>query len=116
MKASFFLKNLNSFFAFLIVLLSFLSFKANDKTIVVSKDGKGNFSTIQQAVNAAENGSSVRTKIIVKEGIYKEKIIIPETKGAILLEGENPEKIGRGKAGAGTGRSGYPAGPRAAGR
>jgi len=84
-------KNLTFISVFSILLLSLLSFKAADKTIVVSKDGKGNFTSIQQAVDAAENGSLTRTKIIIKSGVYKEKIIIPETKGAIILEGENPQ-------------------------
>ena len=72
-------------------MLSLLSFRTKDQLIVVSKDGKGNFTKVQQAIDAVENGSSVRTKILVKAGTYKEKIIIPENKGAILLEGENPE-------------------------
>ena len=84
-------KSLTFISVFSILLLSLLSFRAADKTIVVSKDGKGNFTTIQQAVDAAENGSLTRTKIIIKSGVYKEKIIIPETKGAIILEGENPQ-------------------------
>lgn len=91
MNASSFLRNLTAFSIFLILLLSFLSFKTDDKTIVVSKDGKGNFTTVQQAIDAVENGFSTRTKIVIKAGIYKEKITIPETKGAIVLEGENPQ-------------------------
>ncbi|EJL70007.1 pectinesterase family protein [Chryseobacterium populi] len=91
MKTSILIKNIKPFSILLAVLLSFLSFKTNDRTIVVSKDGKGDFITIQQAINAIENNSSIRTKIIIKAGVYKEKIIIPETKGAILMEGENPE-------------------------
>ncbi len=91
MKTFTFLKNLISFSIFSILLISLLSFKAADKTIVVSKDGKGNFTTVQQAIDAVENGSFIRTKILIKAGNYKEKIIIPETKGAILLEGENPQ-------------------------
>ncbi len=91
MKFFTFLKNLKSFSVLSIVLLSLLSFRTKDQLIVVSKDGKGNFTTLQRAIDAVENGSSVRTKILIKAGIYKEKIIIPENKGVILLEGENPE-------------------------
>jgi len=93
MKTSTFIKNFKTFSIFSIVLLSLLSFKINDidKIIVVSKDGKGNFTTVQQAIDAVEIGSSTRTKILIKSGVYKEKITIPESKGAILLEGENPE-------------------------
>lgn len=92
MKYSVLFKIFALFSTSLIVFFSFLSFKINDKTIVVSKDGKGDFKTVQQAINAVENSSSTRTKIFIKSGIYKEKIIIPETKGVILIEGENPEK------------------------
>lgn len=91
MKTSILLKNTKLFSILLIALFSLLSFKTGDRTIVVSKDGKGDFITIQQAIDAIENGSSTRTKIIIKAGVYKEKIIIPETKGAILMEGENHE-------------------------
>jgi len=91
MKASTFHKNFILFSVFSVLILSLLSFKTNDKTIVVSKDGKGNFTTIQQAVDAVENGISTRTKILIKAGVYKEKITVPDTKGAILMEGENPE-------------------------
>lgn len=91
MKISAFFKNLTSLSILSIILLGLLSFKTVDKTIVVSKDGKGNFTTVQQAIDAVENGSSTRTKILIKAGTYKEKITIPEAKGAILLEGENPK-------------------------
>lgn len=92
MKFSIFFKNTALFSVALMALVSLLSFKIKDKTIVVSKDGKGNFTTVQQAINAIENNSSTRTKVFIKNGIYKEKITIPENKGAILLVGENPEK------------------------
>ncbi len=86
------LKNTKFFFIFSLVLISLLSFKANDdKTITVSKDGKGNCTTIQQAIDAVEEGTSVRTKIIIKPGTYREKITIPATKSAITLIGENAE-------------------------
>lgn len=91
MKTSTFIKNFKIFSIFSIVLFSLLSFKTKDKIIVVSKDGKGSFTTIQQAIDAVENGSVTRTKILIKAGVYKEKITVPETKGAIFIEGENPE-------------------------
>lgn len=91
MKSLFF-KDLKTFLIILTAAFNFLSFKTGDRLIVVSKDRKGDFTTIQQAVDAVENGSSQRTKIFIKTGIYKEKVIIPETKGPIILEGENPEK------------------------
>lgn len=92
MKYPIFLKNAALFSIALIAFFSILSFKIKDKTIVVSKDGKGDFTSIQQAINAIENSSLTKTKVFIKNGIYKEKIMISETKGPILLVGENPEK------------------------
>lgn len=86
------LKKSTFLFIFSIVFISLLSFKANDeKTIVVSKDGKGNFTTIQQAIDAVDEGKTSRTKIIIKPGTYREKIIVPATKSSISLVGENAE-------------------------
>ncbi|MFL9835352.1 pectinesterase family protein [Chryseobacterium terrae] len=86
------LKNSTFFFIFSAVIISLLSFKAkDDKTIIVSKDGKGNFTTVQQAIDAVEEGTSVRTKIIIKPGTYREKITIATTKSPIILIGEKAE-------------------------
>jgi pectinesterase len=46
----------------------------NSETIyTVSKDGKGDFKTIQEAVNAVEDKLDSKTKIIIRKGIYREK-------------------------------------------
>lgn len=50
-------------------------------TLMVSKDGLGNFTTISQAIAAAPNHSSGRTIIKIKAGIYYENMIITPTKG-----------------------------------
>lgn len=92
MKASVFLKKIIFFSIFSIGWLSLFSFKTSDKTIVVSKDGTGNFTTVQQAIDAVENNVFTRTKILIKAGIYKEKITIPAEKGPLILEGENSER------------------------
>lgn len=91
MKSSLYFEDLKVLLIIFTAAFNFLSFKTTDRVILVSKDGKGNFNTIQKAVDAIENNSSQRTKIIIKKGVYKEKITIPETKGPIILEGENPE-------------------------
>lgn len=92
MKTSALFKNLTHFSIVSFVLLSLLSFKTDDRTIVVSKDGTGNFRTVQQAIDAVGNPTSGTTKILISAGIYKEKITIPAEKGPIVLEGENPER------------------------
>ncbi|WP_294246392.1 pectinesterase family protein [uncultured Chryseobacterium sp.] len=92
MKTSALFNNLPHLCIVSVVLLSLLSFKTHDRTILVSKDGKGNFKTVQQAIDAVGNHTSGKTKILISAGIYKEKITIPADKGPIVLEGENPER------------------------
>lgn len=44
--------------------------------IIVAKDGSGQYTTIQQAVDAAPVGHSEPTLILVREGVYDEKVVI----------------------------------------
>jgi len=55
--------------------------------IVVAKDGSGNFFTIQEALNSAQNESSVPLRIYIKSGEYFEKLIIPAEKTHIHFIG-----------------------------
>ncbi len=57
--------------------------------IVVSSDGSGNFTKLQDAFNAVPDNSSKRTIIFVKAGIYKEKLILAPTKNNVKLIGES---------------------------
>ncbi|WP_294314581.1 pectinesterase family protein [uncultured Chryseobacterium sp.] len=91
MQVSVFLKNATFFSMLSMVWLSLLSFQTNDRTLVVSKDGKGNFTTVQEAIDAVGTHKDIRTKILIRAGTYKEKITVPSEKGPILLQGENPE-------------------------
>lgn len=56
---------------------------------VVAKDGSGDFFTIQEAINAVpdfrKNG---RTTILVRRGIYKEKLVVAESKINVSVIGE----------------------------
>lgn len=56
---------------------------------VVAKDGSGDFFTIQEAINAVPDFRKAgRTTILVRKGIYKEKVVVPESKISISLIGE----------------------------
>ncbi|MDQ0871556.1 pectin methylesterase-like acyl-CoA thioesterase/lysophospholipase L1-like esterase [Paenibacillus sp. V4I3] len=44
--------------------------------IVVAKDGTGDFTSIQNAVNSIASNNTVRTVIFIKNGVYKEKILV----------------------------------------
>lgn len=56
---------------------------------VVAQDGSGDFFTIQEAINAVPDfRKEVRTTILVRRGVYKEKLIVPESKINISLLGQ----------------------------
>lgn len=55
--------------------------------IIVAQDGSGQFRSIQDALNSLPQKSEQRVVILIKNGIYHEKIFI--TKSNIALVGEN---------------------------
>ena len=57
---------------------------------VVAQDGSGDFFTVQEAINAVPDfRKNKRTRILVRKGEYKERVIIPESKINISLIGED---------------------------
>ncbi len=55
---------------------------------VVAKDGSGDFFTVQEAIDAVpDHRKNMRTTILVREGVYKEKLVVPESKINIALIG-----------------------------
>ncbi len=60
------------------------------KQIVVDKEGKGDFRSIQEAINSLPADAVTQRIILIKKGTYNEKIFID--KNFITLRGENPEK------------------------
>jgi len=59
------------------------------KYLVVSQDGKGDFASIQEAINALPDSSATPRTIHIKPGQYREKIFL--AKHNIVLEGEDRE-------------------------
>ncbi len=55
----------------------------------IAKDGSGNFKTIQEAIFAVRDLSQQKVTIYIKNGVYKEKIVIPSWKTNIVLLGES---------------------------
>jgi Pectin methylesterase len=66
--------------------------KADKYDFVVAQDGTGNFRTIQEAINAVPDFRKQPTRIFIRNGIYREKIIIPDTKHFLSLIGEDKYK------------------------
>ncbi|KAF4360300.1 hypothetical protein F8388_020591 [Cannabis sativa] len=56
----------------------------------VDQSGKGDFTKIQDAINAVPSNNNELVFILVKPGIYKEKIVVPADKPYITISGTKP--------------------------
>ncbi|WP_277464717.1 pectinesterase family protein [Parabacteroides sp. PF5-6] len=57
---------------------------------VVAKDGSGDFFTVQEAIAIVPDyRKGGRTRILIRRGVYKEKVILPESKINVSLFGED---------------------------
>jgi unsaturated rhamnogalacturonyl hydrolase len=63
---------------------------AAGRTIVVDVTGKGDFRTVQEALNSLSDQSASPRHILIRKGVYNEKIFIE--KNNIVLEGEDKEQ------------------------
>ncbi|WP_201987628.1 pectinesterase family protein [Hymenobacter rubidus] len=57
--------------------------------LTVAKDGTGNYTTVQAAIDAAPTGRTTPFTIFIKNGRYKELVNVPATKPFIQLVGES---------------------------
>ena len=79
----------------LLLLLSVVSAawaQERQDTIVVSRDGTGNFRTLQEAIESARAFMDYTVTIYVKNGVYKEKVIVPSWVENIEIIGEERDK------------------------
>jgi polygalacturonase len=65
---------------------------AKTGTVTVAADGSGDFRTVQEAVSAApDEPQGLKPFLIhIKPGTYKEVVTVPQQKGPVALEGEDP--------------------------
>ncbi len=76
----------------LIILLLPSVLRAQDFDFVVAADGSGDFTEVQAAIDAVPHLRKNRTNILIKEGTYKEKLIVPSTKTNITFIGDGADK------------------------
>lgn len=62
------------------------------KRITVAKDGSGDYTTVQQAIDAVVDSNTSVTTILIKNGIYKEKLTLHKSKMNVHFIGESLEK------------------------
>lgn len=76
----------------LIELTAFQIFSQEKLSVTVAQDGSGDYKTIQEAVSACRAFQTVDKIIFIKNGIYKEKILIDSFLTHLKLVGESVEK------------------------
>lgn len=67
------------------------SFGTMKYDFVVAKDGSGNFKSVQDAINAVPDYRKKETVIFIKDGVYKEKLVLAESKSLVTFIGESPD-------------------------
>ncbi|KAK8481121.1 hypothetical protein V6N13_031667 [Hibiscus sabdariffa] len=75
-----------------LVLALFMSTKADggiSKTLIVDQSGRGDFTSIQSAIDSIPSKNNVWTLVHVKAGVYNEMVNIPRDKPKIHLQGES---------------------------
>jgi pectinesterase len=60
--------------------------------MTVAQDGSGDYTSIQAAIDASRSFPDQRITIFVKNGVYKEKIVVPACNTRLSLIGEDAEK------------------------
>ena len=87
------------FAALLVSHFSFLAYEAcaagkydNPDTIVVARDGTGEFRTVDEAIEVCRAFMDYHKVIFVKRGTYKEKLIIPQWLQNIEICGEDRDQ------------------------
>ncbi|MDR0412803.1 MAG: pectin esterase [Dysgonamonadaceae bacterium] len=86
MKKIFFL------YTFLVILFSAFAGE-KDYDIVVDRNGRGDFRTIQEAIESIRAFDPAgTTRILIREGVYKEKLVLPTHVCKVKLTGESREK------------------------
>lgn len=64
----------------------------SQRTFIVAKDGTGEFTSVQAALDAVPEGNDRPFTIWIRNGIYKEVIVVDARKSFIRMIGEDPGK------------------------
>jgi pectinesterase len=78
----------------LVLSLLLITVRANVSgpyTMVVARDGSGDYTTIQAAIDACKSFPDDRISIFIKNGVYKEKVRVPAWNDKLSLIGESVE-------------------------
>ena len=76
-----------SFFVFILLINNALF----AQKITVAQDGSGKYKSIQEAINSLDSVSTKQRTIFIKNGVYREKLLI--TKSLLKLQGESENGV-----------------------
>lgn len=82
----------NRILVILFVSICFRAFAQEEYDFIVAKDGSGDFVSVQSAIDAVPDLRKTRTVIFIKNGSYKEKLVLPYTKVNVTFIGESVDK------------------------
>ena len=57
---------------------------------IIAQDGSGDFTTVQQAIDAVPSGDRAPAILLIRSGVYRERVIVHRDNLRII--GEDPEK------------------------
>ncbi len=77
---------------FIFVTVAGLCVQAANYDFVVAQDGSGDFIKVQDAINAVPDFRKTTTTIFIRNGIYKEKLVLSASKNFVCLIGESADK------------------------
>jgi len=75
-----------------LILAFSLAGLAQNYDFVVSADGSGDFTSIQKAIDACKAFPDSRVRIFVKNGTYREKLVVPSCNSHLSIIGESAVK------------------------
>ena len=79
--------------AFIVCLMFSVTISmARNYDFTVAKDGSGNFTSIQKAIDSCKAFPDKRNTLFVKNGIYKEKLVVPSCNTQLSIVGESANK------------------------
>ena len=76
----------------LILFFTITCLQAQDYDMIVAADGSGDFTKIQDAFMAVPDFRGNPTKILIRPGTYKEKLVLPASKTNVHLIGEDAKE------------------------
>jgi pectinesterase len=77
----------------ILIILSLFSFQLKAQTITVAKDGSGDFTSIQKAIESFKPDKEKYKTILIKNGVYYEKLWIDIARHHLILKGESTKGV-----------------------